>query len=112
LAASARDRKRRSIGGSGYEKKERHGKPTPMPLRDCRGNGSMFGQPHRVIDVDQTPQLFGVRSRGLLKLAVNSQLNAADCQRVDIGLGLAGLDLVPDPELPFPDAGRMPSRSW
>src|SRR5665811_237490 len=31
------------------------------------------------------PRGNSVRSRGLLKLAVNSQLNAADCQRVDIG---------------------------
>src|ERR1019366_5868299 len=93
------------MGGFGCE--ERAARQTNADAaQDCRGNGSMFGQPHRVIDVDQTPQLFGVRSRGLLKLAVNSQLNAADCQRVDIGLGLAGLDLVPDPELPFPDAGR------
>jgi hypothetical protein len=37
------------------------------------------------------------------QLAVNSQMDAADGQQVDVGLGLAGSDPVADLELPFPD---------
>lgn len=41
---------------------------------------------------------------GLVEGAVNAELDAADGQQVDPGFGFAGLDLVADPELPFPDA--------
>jgi hypothetical protein len=42
-------------------------------------------------------------SRGILELAVNSQLNAADRQQIDSCFRLARLDGLADPELPFPD---------
>ena len=40
----------------------------------------------------------------LLELAVDAQLDAADREQADPGLGFPGLDLVADPELPFPDS--------
>src|SRR3954452_11119420 len=47
----------------------------------------------------------------LLELAVDPQLNAADCQEADPRFGLAGFDLVADPELPFPDARHCGRRN-
>jgi hypothetical protein len=44
---------------------------------------------------------------GFLQCAVNLQLNPADRQKVDPGLRPAGLHLIADPELPFPDARRF-----
>ena len=44
--------------------------------------------------------------RGLLQLAVDSQLDPPDRKQVEPGLGLAGHHLVADPELPSPDARR------
>jgi hypothetical protein len=38
----------------------------------------------------------------LPELAVDAQLDAADREHFDPGFGFAGLDLVADPELPFP----------
>jgi hypothetical protein len=43
---------------------------------------------------------------GPLQFAVNAQLNTPDCQQVDPGFRLAGLDVVADAELPFPDVRR------
>src|ERR1700688_300118 len=40
----------------------------------------------------------------LLELAVDARLDAADREQIDPGFGLPGLDLVADPELPFPDS--------
>ena len=45
--------------------------------------------------------------RDFLQLAVDAQLNAADCQQANPGFGLAGFDLVADPELPSPDPRRF-----
>jgi hypothetical protein len=39
----------------------------------------------------------------LLELAVDAQLDAADREQIDPGFGSPRLDLVADPELPFPD---------
>jgi hypothetical protein len=43
----------------------------------------------------------------LLELAVDAQLDVADREQVDPGLGFPGLDLGADPELPFPDSGTV-----
>jgi hypothetical protein len=40
----------------------------------------------------------------IIQLAINPQLRSASCQKLNPGFDLAGLDLVADLELPFPDA--------
>ncbi len=47
-----------------------------------------------------------VLRRGLLELTINPQMDPADSEKPDIGLGLAGYDRVADPELPLPGARR------
>jgi hypothetical protein len=52
-----------------------------------------------------------ITRRDFLEFAVNPQLDPADREQPDIGLGLAGNDRIADPELPLPDAGRWPGKS-
>jgi hypothetical protein len=61
-----------------------------------------------ILDFEQalSVELRSWLARGFLELAIDSQLNAADCQEVYPGFRLAGLDLVAEPELPFPGARR------
>ena len=85
--------------------------PHPVfPRHDEFAQPSRRSEPGRMVDgllnwgCALSVELRREAVRGFLELAVNSQLNAADCQQVDPGFRRASFDSVADLELPFPDA--------
>ena len=87
------------------------GKPVPTHRVVARGHAfpdhALAQGPSRPgADPGKPPARSSVEFAGdLLELAIDEELDTTDREQVDPGRGSAGLDLVADPEPPFPDAG-------
>src|SRR5580704_15151817 len=63
-----------------------------------------------MLSVRESAELEGLFAFRLLQFTVDAQLDASNRQQADPGFRPARLDLVADPELPFPDPRRRRRR--